>query len=84
MLNVSHDAFFSNAVFDLHNRLPPTELALFAEYLLHVSDFSFHFAGDLFRRPSVLQIGVANRLPGLFFHFAGNLFSRALHFVCCA
>jgi hypothetical protein len=55
--------------------LPITELALFAEYLLHFSDFSFHFAGDLFRGPSVLQIGVSNRLPGLFFHFASNLFA---------
>ena len=31
-----------------------TELALFAKYLLHVSDFPFHFASDLFRRATVL------------------------------
>jgi hypothetical protein len=40
--------------FDPHNRYLTTELALFAKYLLHVSDFPFHFAGDFFRRATVL------------------------------
>src|SRR5438067_8015931 len=29
-------------------------VSLFAKYFLHVSDFPFHFAGDLFRRATVL------------------------------
>jgi hypothetical protein len=61
-----------------------TELDLLAKYFFHVTDFSFYFAGDLFRRATVLQIGVSNCLSGLLFNFASNLFCRALHFVCCA
>jgi hypothetical protein len=41
-------------LFDPHNRYLTTELALFAKNFLHVSDFPLHFAGDLFRRATVL------------------------------
>jgi hypothetical protein len=57
---------------------------LFAEDFFNIADFSFDFAGNLFRRSTVPQIGVPDRFPGLFFDFPGNFFGRAFHFVLCA
>jgi hypothetical protein len=54
------------------------------ENLLHVGNFAPHLPARFFGRPSITQVWISRRLPGLFFRFAFRFLEAPLNFIPCA
>ncbi len=66
---------------EMGNRNAKRRQELFAEDFLYVADFALNLSAGFFRGPTILQVAIAGRFPGLLFDLAFNFVRRAFDFV---